>query len=93
MSIFQHLFFDSTLDLGLFEFFIEIFLIPFQFVIKSFLCLFLIGTTLLHRYSTWLWTPKLPHMHIEHEQWAPSSSTSVAIRVSMFEVSLLLRSE
>ncbi len=51
----------------------------FSLSITSFLCLFLVGATLLHRYSTWLWSPKLPHMHIEHEQWASSSLLSVAI--------------
>ena len=59
----------------------------------SFLCPFQIGATFLHRYCTWLWSPELPHMHIEHEQCAPSTFCSISICVSVFEVRILVMSE
>jgi hypothetical protein len=53
----------------------------FSLNIGSFLCLCLSGATLLHRYRTWLWSPKLPHLHIEHEQWVSSSLLSCYLSV------------
>jgi hypothetical protein len=49
------------------------------FLIGSLLRPFLVCMTMLHRYCPSLWSPELPQMHVEHEQWAPAALSSFPI--------------